>query len=139
MTSRHVFPLELVLICVFPACTHPRCGCRFPYGSFDCQTRRRSLVSPPRASSSHPVVSRSAGECPSHTRPQPPPPLLLLHPGLLHRNLSCSRRWPHPPSSGCTSARPALPSRRPDGKRGALCRGKGGGWIGAFSHAHAQI
>uniref|UniRef100_A0A674P1K6 G protein gamma domain-containing protein n=5 Tax=Percomorphaceae TaxID=1489872 RepID=A0A674P1K6_TAKRU len=85
MTSRHVFPLELVLICVFPACTHPWCGCRFPYGSFDCQTRRRSFVSPPRASSSHPVASRSAGECPSHTRPQPPPPPRLLHPGLLHR------------------------------------------------------
>lgn len=84
MTSRHVFPLELILICVFPACTHPWCGCRFPYGSFDCQTRRRSFVSPPRASSSHPVASRSAGECPSRTRPQPPPPL-LLHPGLLHR------------------------------------------------------
>lgn len=60
----------------------------------------------------HPVASRSAGECPSDTRSQPPP------------TLSCSRRCLHPPSSGCASARPALLSSRPDGKRGAW-RGEG--------------
>lgn len=71
----------------------------------------------------HPVASRSAGECLSYTRSQPPPP-----------TLSCSRRCLHPPSSGCASARPALLSSRPDGKRGAW-RGEGalGGCAGAFS------
>lgn len=119
MTFRHVFPLELVLICVFPACTHPRCGCRFPSG---CVSPAPPLTAKPGGGASflrpahHPASSRfrhTHTASSSLSRTPPPTP-------------SCSRRCLHPPSSGCASARPALLSRRPDGKRGALCGA--GGW-----------
>lgn len=122
MTFRHVFPLELVLICVFPACTHPRCGCRFPSG---CVSPAPPLTAKPGGGASflrpahHPASSRfrhTHTASSSLSRTPPPTP-------------SCSRRCLHPPLSGCASARPALLSRRPDGKRGALC----GAGAGAFS------
>lgn len=126
------------------------CGCTFPSGcvspcssSFDCQTRRRSLFSPPRASSRIQSLPGAQGSAlPTHAHS-----LLLFWSRTPPPTLSCSRRCLHPPSSGCASARPALLSRRPDGKRGALCAGTGAFsqiWCGDASlssetHVHGVI
>lgn len=137
MTPRHVFPVELVLICVFPA--------RMLFGA-DADFHTAPLTVKPGGGASflrpeHPPASSLFPERRGVPFPHTPTASYSSSSSSSSRTppptLSCSRRCLHPPSSGCASARPALLSRRPDGKRGALC-GRGVG-IGAFSRAHAQI